>query len=519
MGFTGVLLYFPAFPYNIDVLRPSLPLASLAAALIRDGHRAQIMDLGTVETFERLFPHELRSPLLKAAESLFKEDRGRDASPLSVRWKLRGLTRCVHSHQEVIASEIGDELCARRELDFLALRVNKPSELAHSLWIAQRVRERKSDCTLIAYGPGVSTNSRGMRRLARVFDCILPGESPEGLCRIIDTIHKREAWMCVPGLILGGRGHSRVAPAGPPLDPLPMSHPAYAPQTYSSLGNATKVKVFDLEHIIVNSNSGSTMTGPRMGAKSVAMIAEEVVRLKRMYGAHAFHFLGSAAFSKDPEMLALEFLHRRFPIRYSREAHIAGMSARAISSLKASGCHAITFRVDSGSQRLLEEYFNHPFSASQAERVLRTARFMDIHVSALLTYPTDVDDYHTKEETLRIVKRTRPHSVQLEFPSTARKKQSTRLRNTAEREQGLLRKSIEASGVSTRLSPQMALMAALCDYKSRENEFCSQLMYQFFTGDVIGVATTVELINRNACTPSHALSYGSGFPHENVVGN
>lgn len=518
MGFSGALLYFPAFPFNVEVLRPSLALASAAGSLNRCGHEVQVMDMGTVETFERIFPIEMRPALLKAAQSMSKGGNEISQSPLSVRWRLRGLERCAQKHQEGVAAEVATELVGRRALDFVAIRIVSTTEIPQAVSLAQRVREEKPKCVLLAYGPGVADEDRGLRPLVRAFDGVLPGEPLSSLAGVVELLHDREKWAQIPYLRTELHPKPRSIPTGP-LRSRGAIAPAYESYVYPALAESTKVKVFDLEHIVYNNRESTCNVGSPMGAKSTKAMVDEVVRLKRMYKCHAFHFKGAAPFSKDPELLASEFLLRRLPIRYSREGHISGTNARTISSLKASGCHAMSFVVDSGSQHLLEEYFNRPFSVSQIERVLRTARFMNLHIDVVLTYPTEFDDFHTREETIRLIERTRPHSASVRFSSKTLNRMSARQRSASQREQYSLLRALAAGGTPSQISPQMALMASLCDYKSREEEFCRQLHYQFFTGDVIGVATTVELINRGACTPSHMLEHDSEFMHENVVGN
>jgi len=55
----GLLISFAGYPYTPSSLMPDNGLASLAAVLLKEGNEVTILDYGTVDIMERLFPHDL----------------------------------------------------------------------------------------------------------------------------------------------------------------------------------------------------------------------------------------------------------------------------------------------------------------------------------------------------------------------------------------------------------------------------------------------------------------------------
>ena len=90
--------------------------------------------------------------------------------------------------------------------------------------------------------------------------------------------------------------------------------------------------------------------------------------------------------------------------------------ASAASAMAASGGQCVGIRVDSGSQRLVADHYGHTFGISAAEEAVRMAIRHGLHTTVQLTYPCPWDEEHTRAETLRFLRRTRPHGVNILHP-------------------------------------------------------------------------------------------------------
>jgi hypothetical protein len=145
-------------------------------------------------------------------------------------------------------------------------------------------------------------------------------------------------------------------------------------------------------------------------------VANEIWRLGTLYAARAFRFTGTGAPASHAAAIAKELMQRGLHVVYGRSASPALAMPDIFPILYASGCRAIDWTLESGSQRLIEDYFGHEFTVSHAETVMSACRSADIFTAARFTYPTPADDYHTESETLRLLSRTRPDAVLFEFP-------------------------------------------------------------------------------------------------------
>lgn len=519
----SVLVHLPAHPFAIEDLCPDRALASMAAILTEAGHWTRILDYGTVETFERLLPTRLRSALRPIAAEPHAGPSPQWGVSLSLRWKLRRQTKEIH---ERVCAEIAQEIASQERLDFVLLRISGPRVLPKSLHISRRLRE---------LAPGViqmaACTHDGLLPLAHTaFDCLYRGRPSRALAEWAGQLHHREKWSSIPHI--APCGHTPSNPRGQDAEEREERLPAplYSPLLYPALKKSTKMNIFSVED--------APATTPALPFTPPAgTLAAELMRLRNEHGARAIHLVGRGAREGRIAALAKELLKRGRPFRYSRDASIAELSPATLPLLQASGCCALSFTIDTGSQRLLDAYYRHPFSVTQIEETLRAAKRSGIHTIARFTYPSPEDDYHTRAETLRLIERVRPHAAPVALPAHAGFEADGALHVAADalipfappggrpvkkkalRERLELSRDIERLGVLTAMTPRMALMADLSGYGGREGEFCEELGYQFATGDAIGIATLVELINRGRPLPANAPMLRPFTPHQDAVGN
>ena len=95
------------------------------------------------------------------------------------------------------------------------------------------------------------------------------------------------------------------------------------------------------------------------------------------------------------------------------------MNAENIPLLVLAGCRSVSVAVPTGSQRLLEDFYHAPYCVSQVEATFERIHAADVLSTIELTYPNPMDDYHTAAETLRLLKRTQPTTVEIHLPDVA----------------------------------------------------------------------------------------------------
>jgi hypothetical protein len=117
------------------------------------------------------------------------------------------------------------------------------------------------------------------------------------------------------------------------------------------------------------------------------------------------------------QSFAAECLSLPFSIRYSRDAHVQELDSEALHAMAVSGCQAVGLSLLTGSQWTLSDYFGESWTISEAEACLRRIRAHQLYAHTEFTYPCPADDYHTRAETFRILRRNRPDGVRFNLPA------------------------------------------------------------------------------------------------------
>ena len=272
-------------------------------------------------------------------------------------------------------------------------------------------------------------------------------------------------------------------------DDTSMPCPSYESDIDSILREKTKALVFTLPDI----------TPEKSPLWHARLLTDRIAALQSRYGGAGFHINEAHPGTALPEALGREILARRLRILYSRDALPGGTPSRAFATLRLSGCSAIEYCVHTGSQRLLDEHFNHPISVSRTEGQLRGSVYSGIYTVAHFTYPCPEDDYHTFAETVRLIERSRPNAVKVALPHTLP------LSPRQLRERSRLLGAIQNMGISTTVTTKTALMAALAGHSGEEREFADDVERRFRLGDISGLAGIVDRIN----APQRAVAMGA----------
>ena len=530
MTASSLLVRIPGTPFSINDLRPDTRLATLAASLIESGHRAVILDFGTLETFERLYPSNLRAQAIHHVESLRSkhQDYGYDVETGPV-GKFAQAKLLAERH-EGVWEHVGEKIAARRDFDFVVVAVAHPKDLVAARIAASRIRALVPRTKVFAWGTAFVDNHDLVAKSVRYFDAVYLGSLGDGIAQLAEVLNETKKWKRIPDLAYAdGVRFNLTAPTSAAFGPVPS--PAFDEAVYASISEQTKLKVFDLDTTMLRGVRGLKKGENTRILKPVGTLVEEIRSLNTLYNAHAFHFSGCRQKSDHAIDLAREILSKKLRICYSRNSDISSTPPRSIATLSASGCRAVDFRIDSGSQRLLDRYYGHPFTVTEIERVLRRCSFSDLFAVTRYTYPTSEDDRHTLAETLRLIARTNPDSVIIELPSARASdgrrgllfqefrpfSKSAGRRAAAERQTAA--EAVQELGVDLGISGRFALLAELAGHQGREAEFKAQMTYQMLTGDTFGIASSVERINDRATAAVESVFFKPFTPVHDAIAN
>lgn len=519
----SVLVYLPGYPFTIDTLRPNRELGTLAAFLADQGHECRILDYGTLEAFKALHPPELRPPLLELATSVYSSH---PMSSLKMRWMFRSVASEIKQRQTDLCEKVLSDICRLYRPDFIGVQVVRKEDLGNARYLVNRLRRRLPSCRAIAFGAYFRRNSGDLSRYMREFDCLYTNVPGPSFASWATALQEQYKWRSIGNLAFTDAVRFQVT-APEDASPQNLPQPDYRENTYIALSQCTKLKVFEVaESYESGANPG---TSPRITAQPrlPSAVADEIEQVSKAFGAQAFDIVGGEGAGVHPHHLATEVLTRKIPLRYSRSAHVTHVSNPTLATLKSSGCMALSFQVDSGSQLLLDRHYRNGFTVTDVEQAVRAAKFNNLYTVTRFTYPSPEDDYHTREETLRIIDRTKPHSAFVHLPgqpgslvpllegykSTLSRKNKRLAKNQD------LRAAIEALGVRTNIAASLALIAEFAGYSGNESDFRDQTAYQLLTGDSLGLATLIDNINRNACRSQNTLLLSPFVQFQNVIGN
>lgn len=564
-----VLVSFPRFPYTFNTLLPDSLLAGMAGSLIDAGHQPAILDYGTLETLHRYFPAQIRRVSLCLADQMMGDTPPGSLKALGAFLRLRGLGGLQRHRRENLRRELlgeaAGEIAGFGGVDMVVVSVRDAGDVANAVQLAERVRSLQPAVVIVAAGMFVERYGDALARRTNAFDCLCLGEPEWTMARFADVVDRPEVWAETPNLAVVRGGTVRLT-RRKRVDLNAVAFPAYSGEVYPALEGDGKFKVLGMGCTRVCSQQCPACPhGERQPGlsrpRTARNVCEGLTEAMRQQNVCTFALEGPAFSESYAVSLAREMLSRGLAVLYMREASIRETRVANLGTFKASGCQALSYRVDTGSQWLLEDYYRRGFSVSQCEKVLKSSGASGIFSVGRFIYPSPADDWHTRAETLRLIERVRPGSALFELPEPAPgsewldrgeefgfrldlagyvqraidrrgsaelplKPWRTLLHarrqvplHRAQRELEDLCGEVRDSGVSTCVTPELGLVARVSGYEDHEQDFATLMHRKFAMGDVGGIADAAVCFNRQASLPAQRVSGGVYMPVFAAAGN
>jgi hypothetical protein len=537
--------------------------------LVDAGHEPIVLDYGTVETLRRYFPAQVRRASMSLADQILGETPAGSFKALGSFLRLRSLGGTQRQRRENLRRELLEE--AAREtsgfgaIDLVVLSVREAGDVANAVHLAERIRSLHPGVVLAAAGPFVERYGELLARRTRAFDCLCLSEPEWTLSRFVDVVDRPELWAETPNLAVVRGGTVRLT-RQKRIDLNSVAFPAYSADVYPALDGDDKLKLLGLGCTRVCSQQCPACPyGERQPGlsrpRTPRNVCEAVSEAMRQQNVCTFSLDGPAFSESYAVSVSREMLSRGLAAIYLRAASIRETRVANLPMFKASGCQALSFCVDTGSQWLLEEYYRRGFSVSQCEKVLKSSGASGIFSVGRFIYPCPGDDCHTRAETLRLLERVRPGSALFELPEPApgsewvergeefgfkldlagyvrravdgrgpaelplkpwrtllHARRQVPLRR-AQRELDELCSEVREAGVSTWVAPELGLVARVSGYEDHEQDFATLMRRKFLTGDVGGIADAAARFNRQASLPAQRAAGGAYMPVLAAAGN
>src|SRR3989338_9090090 len=201
------------------------------------------------------------------------------------------------------------------------------------------------------------------------------------------------------------------------LDELPR--PVYDEEIYPAMRGNQKVKV-----VPVDESRGcpkkcsfcihTAKSGNRWRLKDPARFVGDLEWMQERYGFHVFRFAGSNTPSKLQRDIAAQLRERKTNIRYG--AFTTAGYVKDYAELHRSGCYALFFGIETGSQLLLDTVMNKGITRDCMMTSLKRCREAGIFTVASTICPAPRETAETRRDTVSLLLEARPSSVLINLP-------------------------------------------------------------------------------------------------------
>jgi len=424
MSTKSILINFAGYPVSPRSLAPDNGLATLASCLINKGHETVILDYMTVNIIERLFPHKYRDVLrdtVKNITRVLKENSHIPQGDLNAFYKLdTKISQVQRERVQEIAEEINDYV-NKHKIDFVGMKLWLGDGFEGSITIAKELKRNSPHIPIFAGGPHVDLFKERIFRITDVFDTLVYGEGEETITMLADYVEGKKALDSIPNLIYKKRGKVVVTPIKRLENLNDSPSPTYDESVYLAMKGDQKLKIAIIDESRGCPNSCNfcihfIKSGNRWRTKDPETVVIEMERMKKEYGINAFKFAGSNPPPKLKREIAKEIIKRKFNVTYTTFGHVQGASEEDFDLLKESGCYAVFFGIESGSQRVLDESINKGTKINEIKEAINACKKAGLYVVGSVIVPAPGETEQSKKETMSLLLETSPDSVIICLP-------------------------------------------------------------------------------------------------------
>ena len=283
-----------------------------------------------------------------------------------------------------------------------------------SLEIARKIKERDKARVIVFGGPDCSMQQKGSYFIAQDYvDIVVTGEGEAPLFDIINKIDVLAKTESIKGCLIlrnGVTNYGGYLPGVSDMDTLPLPD-------YSDFEDDIKARLYrEPSRLDISDSRGCPMHcyfcsewqfWRKFRTKSGEAVYKEVTRLMNQFPqVKYFYFIGSLV---NGSMESLEefsdlVISHKLNIEWAGQAVIRPeMALDFLKKLKRSGCVWLSYGIESGSQRVLEN-MNKRFSLAVASKVLRETKEAGISTQANFMFGLPTETREDFDQTLKFLK-------------------------------------------------------------------------------------------------------------------
>lgn len=424
MATKSLLINFAGYPNEPFNFMPDNGLANLAGALIKENHEVKIWDCSTVDLVQKMFPYQYINEYQTLAQKIVQSVSA-DSKPASRDLdRFYGIGKEIEAYQNKKVKEIGDEISRfvkKHNFDFIGFKLWTGAGFEGSMIIAEELRKNNPKLPIFAGGPHVDWFHERIFDVTNIFDVLVYGEGEETITLLADYVAGKAVLKDIPNLIYKENDKIITTPMKRVNDLNKLAMPVYDDNVYLAMKNNRKINIFLIDESRGCPNDCNFCIHPIKSGKRWRLVdaqkfVDRIETLIQKYGVHGFRFAGSNPPPNLRKNIAQELIKRDIPIVYSSFAHVGNTTEKEFEQLKKSGCCALAFGVESGSQQILSGSLNKKTKVEQIETTFERCKKAGIYAIASIIIPAPGETEATKNETMNLLLKIKPDSTAVCFP-------------------------------------------------------------------------------------------------------
>ncbi|MBI2303239.1 MAG: cobalamin B12-binding domain-containing protein [Chloroflexi bacterium] len=236
---------------------------------------------------------------------------------------------------------------------------------SHVKRLASLVKEIRPG-TPVVMGGGVASSVPELILIKTQADVVVQGEGEETAVELFHALESGAPLSSVAGIYYREDGQVRFTPPRPPisdLDELPFPAWELFPMSiylrYPIYGIGRDINLITSRGCPYSCTFCYQLFHHRsFRARSASLVIEEIARLKREYDVQYISFEDDLfiASKKRVYQFCDELERRRLPLRWNCAGRVNVVDRELLKRMKSAGCTRILYGLESGSQRILDEY-------------------------------------------------------------------------------------------------------------------------------------------------------------------
>ncbi|MCB4791028.1 MAG: B12-binding domain-containing radical SAM protein [Elusimicrobia bacterium] len=411
MSTKSILINYGGYPRSTRNFVPDNGVASLAGALLAKGHTTTILDYSTVDIVKRIFPHQYKDELEKITERIkihIRQGIDPDRKDLEA---FRFIDNLIEKYEYDKMLEIAQEIfeyIESHKVDFVGIKLFLGDSFEGSVRIAQYLKIKKPGLPIFAGGPHVDAFMSRIFDITKVFDVLAYGEGEETIFMLAEFVEGKKRLEEIPNILYRSGTKVVINPMKRIEDLNALPYPVYDEEIYPAMKGDQKVKVILIDESRGCPNACNFCCHPSKSGKKVRVrnhktVVDIMESMKTKHDIKAFRFAGSSPPPVHKKLIAQELLDRKLDFQYTTFCAVKGGKLEDFELLKNSGCFAILFGIESGSQEILNRSMNKNVTLEQVKNAVALCKKSGIATVGSVIVPAPFESEVTKNETLNLL--------------------------------------------------------------------------------------------------------------------